>query len=95
MRRYVDNTSEIKKRGGSVLSDSGFVVIACCCCLQQYLYDEELLRIYLSPVDLTVTTLDIDGERLPCVGCGDTEWSHDVLDLDSEAVAAGQWAWLR
>jgi hypothetical protein len=92
---YLTNHREISRRGGLVLSDSYFSVIACVLCGQQYLYDEELLTIYVNPRDLSDRYLDVSGDESPCVGCGASEWDTVTLDLGSAEVVSGPWGWAR
>ena len=93
MGKYVTNDVEIERRGGLVVSNSAFVVVACTSCARQYLYDEELLQLYVKPADLAVRHLNACGEPLDCLGCGAAEWDFIELDSESIEVAGGPWAW--
>ena len=69
MSQYVTNHSEIARRGGEVLSDSGFVVVACTQCARQYLYDTEVLQLYPDPDDLSTRFLNSGSDVPACSGC--------------------------
>lgn len=95
MRKYLGNYSEIARRGAADTTDADFVVVQCVHCDRQYLYDEEVLRLYPDPEDLRKYALNIVGEDVSCVGCGRLDWDWIELDADSEEVRNGPWGWAR
>lgn len=94
MTQYLGNYREISRRGAHT-ADADFVVVQCANCERQYLYDEEILRLYADPEDLRQHSLNIQGEDVPCVGCGRLDWDWIVLDADAEEVRNGPWGWAR
>lgn len=95
MCKYLTNHAEIQRRGGQPTSDSDFVVVACASCGHQYLYDEELLQLYIDPEDLSVRYLNGGKEWPNCSGCSAAHWDFSELDAESHEVAKGPWAWAR
>lgn len=48
---YLTSTQKISARGGQVTTDSDFVVVVSTCGGQQWLYDEEVLRLFVDSTD--------------------------------------------
>ena len=90
----IDNLA-VQRRGGITCGNDDFSVVRCTKCGSQYLYNDEILQLYLDPNDATVSVLYAKGEHIPpCRGCGDGNWTIDEIpDDESAMVMDGPWAW--
>lgn len=94
MTIYLTNTQEIAARGGHVLGDDDFVVVVSNCCGRQWLYDEEVLRLFTDPADLSQPILNIEGEAPEtCPSCGEKGWNFGNSLSSHDDVEAGPWSW--
>lgn len=73
---WIQNIAAIKERGGYLCGDDDFQLVCCDLCGCRYLYNAEILRIFLDPADLTRVVLNIKGaEWPPCRCCGALDWN--------------------
>ena len=90
-----NNEAEIRRRGGWLCGDDDFEIVRCVHCRAQYLYNSEVLMLYLEPGDLSRRCVDYVGaEPQTCRQCGacPLEWEEVPASARSEA-AEGPWAW--
>ena len=89
------NHEEILTRGALLCGCDDFVFVRCISCNQQYLYNQEDLKLYLDPEDLSDYELNIESESdSACTGCGRTNWDFEELEeSDLSQVKDGSWAW--
>ena len=85
----------IKRRGGFLCGNDDFAIVRCTFCRCQYLYNEEVLQLYLDPNDLSRRALYDQCEDMPpCRDCGLRDWDIEESPQDDlTGVADGPWAW--
>jgi hypothetical protein len=89
------NNRAIAARGVFVGPDDDFEIVRCASCGCQYLYNDEILMLYLEPTDLSQHVFYIEGETIPpCRRCKKVGWTiESIPDEDVESAVEGPWSW--
>ncbi len=92
----ISNFNAIEARGGFLCGNDNFHIVQCVDCGCQYLYEDELTRIFHDPTDLAIVTHDFVGEpSRACRSCSKENFSVEELGGGKEQkVREGPWCWL-
>lgn len=85
----------VRRRGGGSGRDDDHELVRCTRCGAQYLYNSEVLTLYLDPRDLGLRWLNTQGAAQPsCRGCGQDNWDFESIpDSELESARMGPWGW--